>query len=313
VLSSLATVRPTPDLHRRCTVQPRLPTRLRLAPPANLRLCLPTQPPTLIGCQILQLAFQPVSSLRLQPAVPLNLLADSFDSRLRIRPQPRLSVPPATRAACRSSSLPSVRPRSSRPSALRPVPPSCRLPACAFRRSSGPAFEPNLRLIGCCILRLRLHADLTACASGQPSGCAFRPASSSRLPPTFQLCLRTCLQLAPPAVPGSAFVPISSLRLPSTFRPTVAPVSSLRLRPRSWLRFRVCLQLAPPANPPALPSDPTSDSHRMSHSPVGLQFVSSLRLQPTFFAQPSGLTFDLRLRSCPQAPPFDQPATRVAC
>jgi len=68
-----------------------------------------------------------------------------------------------------------------------------------------------------------------ACASSRPSSCAFQPASSSRLPPTFQLCLRTCLQLAPPAVPGSAFVPISSLRLPSTVRPA----------------SRACLQLAP--------------------------------------------------------------------
>jgi hypothetical protein len=107
-LSFLATVRPTPDLHRRSTVQPRLPTRLRLAPPANLRLCLPTQPPTLIGCQVLQLALQPVSSLRLQPAVPLNFLADpstrvsvsalslAFRFRLRLAPP---AVPPARRSS----------------------------------------------------------------------------------------------------------------------------------------------------------------------------------------------------------------------
>jgi len=89
-----------------------------------------------------------------------------------------------------------------------------------------------------------------ACASSRPSSCAFQPASSSRLPPTFQLCLRTCLQLAPPAVPGSAFVPISSLRLPSTVRPA----------------SRACLQLAPST----------------SLSGSAFKSASSLRLQPTF-------------------------------
>jgi len=48
----------------------------RLAPPADLRLCLPTRPPTLIGCQTLRPAFQSISSLRLQPTFQPSLPVD---------------------------------------------------------------------------------------------------------------------------------------------------------------------------------------------------------------------------------------------
>jgi len=68
--------------------------------------CLPTQPPTLIGCQILWPAFRSISSLRLrpifQPSLPVN---PRLASPINL-PAPPLHRP-ATRAACRSSGLPS--------------------------------------------------------------------------------------------------------------------------------------------------------------------------------------------------------------
>jgi hypothetical protein len=91
------------------------------------------------------------------------------------------------------------------------------------------------------------------------------------------------------------------LRLPSTIRPTDR--ACLQLAPSTPLfgsAFRSAWQLAPPAFRPALPLDPTSDSHRMSYSPIGLQFVSSLRLQLAFYAQPSGGS-STRVSDRPQA------------
>jgi len=104
---------------------------LRLAPPADLRLCLPTQPPTLIGCQILWPAFRSVSSLRLQP-----ILQPSFPANLQLASPTDFPAPPSNRpatvATCRSSGLPSD---SS--------------PACAFAESSSSAFPftSGLRLL----------------------------------------------------------------------------------------------------------------------------------------------------------------------
>jgi len=127
-------------LHRRPAVQPRLPICPQLAPPADFRLCLPTQPPTLIVRQLLWPALQSISSLRLPPT-----FLPSLPANLRLASPINLPAPPSNRpatvATCRSSSLPSNQP-----------------PACAFRQSSSSAFL------------------LT---------------SSSRLLPTFQLCLQT--------------------------------------------------------------------------------------------------------------------------
>ncbi len=71
-------------------------------PRSTFRRCLPTQPPTLIGCQILWLALRSVSSLRLEPTLRLNLPA-----YLRLASPINLpALPlhrPATFAACRSS------------------------------------------------------------------------------------------------------------------------------------------------------------------------------------------------------------------
>jgi len=152
-----------------------------------------------------------------------------------------------------------------------------------------------------------------ACASSRPSGCAFQPASSSRLPPTFQLCLRTCLQLAPRAVPGSAFMPISSLRLPSTFRPTdraclqLAPSTSLS---GSAFRFASGLRRRQPSSPAFRPNLRLSSNVLFSGWPlVRLQLAPSTHLVCSTFWP------DLQLASptLPSSPPFDQPATRAAC
>jgi hypothetical protein len=92
--------------------------------------CLPTQLPTLIGCQILRSTFRSVSSLRLQPLFQLSLPVN-----LRLASPINLPVPPshrpATCAACRSSDRLS----------------DCS-PACAFDQSSaklsGQSFDSRL-------------------------------------------------------------------------------------------------------------------------------------------------------------------------
>jgi len=95
------------------------------------RLCLPTQPPTLIGCQILWPAFQSISSLRFQP-----IFQPSFPANLQLASPADFPAPPSNRpatvATCRSSGLPSDSP-----------------PACAFGKSSGSAFPltSSLRLL----------------------------------------------------------------------------------------------------------------------------------------------------------------------
>jgi len=153
----------------------------------------------------LQLA--PSTSFAAQPS------GRSVDLRLRLCPPDRLSVQPATCVACCSSGPPYDLPQSSRPSAHRPAPLSCRSPACAFNRPSSPAFEPNLRLIGCCILRLRLLAslwlappvDLPAVPSSQLPARAFRRLSS----PAFERSTACAAQRfrAPPSCqsPACAF------------------------------------------------------------------------------------------------------------
>ena len=198
--------------------------------------------------------------------------------------------------------------------ARRPAPPSFQSPACAFNQPSSPAFEPNLRLIGCCILRLRLGAfrwlappvDLPAVPSSRLPARAFRQPSSSAFEPACSL--RRLLFRAPP----SCRCPACAFHRPSG--PPIAPVSGLRFQLRSP---------APLSDPPAacaacFPSSPASRPNlRLSSNvlclPVGLWSVSSLRLQPTLFAQPSGLIFDSRLRLCPQARLSISLATRAAC
>jgi len=137
-----------------------------------------------------------------------------------------------------------------------------------------------------------------ACASGQLSGCAFRPTSDSRHPPTFQPCLRTDLRLAP--------LINSGLRLRVDFR--LAPSINLSAR------LRADLQLAPSTDLPAPPSVrlPACAFCRSS-SPA---FRPNLRLssivassalpagKPLTFVsdQPSNPAFGLNLRSAGSAP-----------
>jgi len=209
----LATVQRTPGLHRRSTFQPRLPIM-----PATRAACRSPALPSNSTSDSHRLSDSPVGSpahLQLAPSTSLAAQPSgrSVDSRLRLCPPDRLSVQPATCAACRSSGLPYDLPQSSRPLAHRPAPLSCRSPACAFNRPSSPAFEPNLRLIGCCILRLRLPAflwlappvDIPAVPSSQLPARAFRQPSSSAFEPACDL--RRLLFQAPPSCrsPACAF------------------------------------------------------------------------------------------------------------
>jgi len=166
------------------------------------------------------------------------------------------------------------------PSTHLPARPSSQPPAFAFGRPSGPAFKPNLRLSSVVV----------------SAGSAFRPLSSFRLQSIFQFNLPTSLRLSPsidlPAQPlrqpsacaSSLFSgqtcanhrlaplanpPIEPLCQPSACasgRPSgcaFQPASDFRRLPTFQLRLSDGLRLAPTANLPALPTNPTSDSHRL--------------------------------------------------
>jgi len=140
---------------------------------STFRRCLPTQPPTHIGCQILRAG--PSVDLRLAPSTCLSgpTFRSTFDLRLRstfrlrlciglrlappanppaclptdleLAPSISLPAPPlhrlATYAACRSSGLPSDRP-----------------PACAFDQSSGSTFRSTyLTCVSWSAFRFRLE------------------------------------------------------------------------------------------------------------------------------------------------------------
>jgi len=90
-LRFLATVKPTSDLHRRSTFQPRLPINHRLASAIFLRLCLPTQRPTLADRQILRLAFSLPSNLRWRPTFR-PAFQPTFDLRRRPTFRPNLRI-----------------------------------------------------------------------------------------------------------------------------------------------------------------------------------------------------------------------------
>jgi len=188
------------------------------------------------------------------------------------------------------------------PSTHLPARPSNRPPAFAFRRSSGPAFKPNLRL-----------------SSVAASVCsAFRPLSGLRLRSIFQLNLPTSLRLSPsidlPAQPllqpsactaglylrsnrcanhrlaPLAGPPIEPLCQPSACasgRPSgcaFRPVSDFRRLPTFQLRLPDGLRLSPIANLQALPTNPTSDSHRLLRLPAS----PSGQSWTCVFDQPSG-------------------------
>jgi len=115
------------------------------------------------------------------------------------------------------------------------------------------------------------------------------------------------------------------------FRPTFRSTSSLRLRPIFQLSFPAHVRLAPSANVPALPSNLTSDSHRLLCSPgAALWFICDRRrlltFRPCLRPQPPTLivrcipsaafplTFGLRLRSTFQPRLRIRPSTpRLLC
>jgi len=239
LLRFLATVKPTSDLHRRSTFQPRLPINHRLASAIFLRLCLPTQRPTLIDRQILRLAFRSPSNLRWRPTFR-PAFQPAFD--LRLRPTFRLNLctdlrlaPPADPPACLPTRLRLA------PSIRLPAQPSSRLPACAFVQPSGSAFEPNFRLS----------------SSADPFGAAFRLICSLRRRPTFQPCLTNQTSDTGCCISGSASR--SGLRLASSTNLSAWPLNSTSDSPTVESLRRclpVNLQLAPPINLPALPDGP---------------------------------------------------------
>jgi len=98
------------------------------------------------------------------------------------------------------------------------------------------------------------------------------------------------------------------LRCPATVRPTSGLHRRLTLRPR----FPIDLRLASAINLSAMPSNSTSNSHRLSDPPawfpIDLQLAPSTEPQLTF--RP---TFDSRLRSTFQLSHCIDLATRVAC
>ena len=302
---------------------------LRFAPAINLSASPSDQPATRVACQSPalpsnstsdshRLSDSSVGSSDQSPACAFNPPSDptfrpTFDSRLRIQPSGSAFRPDLRLvAACRSSSLPSDRP-----------------PACAFGRSSGSAFLSDFQLAPSAnlpalpsnltsdshrllhplafafepIFELAPPVNLPAVPSSQLPACAFRQPSSSAFEPACDL------RRLP--VPGSAFC--ADLQL--------APSIDLPAHRRADLQLAPSIRSsAPPSGLPAAcaacqPSSPAFRPNlRLSSNVLFSGWFVRLQLAPsTNLAQPSGRSFDLRLRSCPQAPPFDQPATCAAC
>jgi len=233
-----ATVRRSSDLHRRSTVQPRLPTCLRLAPPADLRLRLPTQPPTLIVSQTLRPAFPSISGLRLQPifrpSFPVDLVtfvsdrpsssafqstrdrrhlsifrpAFRFTSSLRLRPIFRLSFPACVQLAP-SANVPALPPNLTSDSHRLLCSPGAALRFICDRRRLQ-TFRPCLRPQPPTLIVRCIHSA------------AFRLTCDLRRRFTFQPRLR--IQPSTPRLLspfGAAFRLTCDLRRRSTFQPSL--------------------------------------------------------------------------------------------
>jgi len=194
LLSFLATVQLTSDLHRRSTVQPRLPIccslrRLPISGSAfqlNLQLSSAAR---FSGWRPLDLQLAPSTYRPAQPSGrPSTRVSDHPQTRLSInlRLAPPANLQPAFRLT--SSSRPRSVFRLRFPADLQ-LAPSTDPPALAF--------EPNLRLSSAAASLASPSCQPSACASSQPSSwclpTGFRLAPS----PTFQPCLRTVLRLAP--------------------------------------------------------------------------------------------------------------------
>jgi len=187
------------------------------------RRCLPTQPPTLIGCQILRAG----PSVDLQLAPSTSHIGPNLPVNLRLASPINLPAPPlhrpATRAACRSSGLPSDQ-----------------SPACAFDQSSGSTFRLTyLTCVSWLTFRFRLPNLTSESHRLLHPRAAFEPIRDLRRVPILQL----------------AFVPISGFRLRSTLRLYLP--ASLRLAPAANLSASPSDSTSDShrlLNPPALPS-----------------------------------------------------------
>jgi len=246
-----ATVRPPPVCTGCLPFSLAFRSALQLAPPADHRLCLPTQPPTLIGCQILRPAFQSISSLRLpsifQPSLPANRLT-------RVSDQPSSS---AFQPACDRRHIPVFRPAFRVASGLRPGSSSGSAsrwsPACAFRQRSAP--PSNLTSDSHRLLYSPGAALWLICDRRRLS--TFRPCPRTQPPTLIVRC-----------IPMAAFRLPCGLRLRSTFQPrlrirpsthqTLCPFGAVFRFPRSSRR-RSTLQ-------PSLWTQPPT--YRMPYSPV---------------------------------------------
>jgi len=153
------------------------------------------------------------------------------------------------------------------PSVVRSVSPSDQSSDSRRRSISGSAFQLNLRLSSSARLFGQPSNRCPACALNQSSGPAFQPIFDSRLRSTF----------------GSAFQSTCDRRHTPIFRPSFRLTSGSRLQSIFQLSFSVRVQLAPSANVPALPPNPTSDSHRLLCSPgAALWSIRDRRRRSTF-------------------------------
>jgi len=193
------------------------------------------------------------------------------------------------------------------PATVRPsfqfAPVTCRsaspsdLPAtCAACRSSGSAFQLNLRLSSAARFFGQLSNQSPACAFNRSFSPAFQPIFNLRLRLTFRLrlpidlrpsplvdlpaCLPTHLQLAPsvnlPAQlsrsrPACAFCQ----RFSSAFKPNLRLSSAAVF---AWRCPLVYMRPSPLITLPALPANATADSHRSLY-PYG-DLLAALRLAP---------------------------------
>jgi hypothetical protein len=161
--------------------------------------------------------------------------------------------------------------------------PSDPSPAFAFNRTSGPAFRLifNSRLRSAFQLRLLIDlrpsplADLPALPANRASVFAFAQSSGSAFRFTFSLRLRANHPVLP-SEPNLRLSPvvasIGRLRIdprlapPIYFPAALASAFGFRLWSTLQLYSPLGFRLAPSAQLPALPLNPTSDSHRLLNS-----------------------------------------------
>jgi len=257
--------RPTSDFHRR----------------SIFRRYLPTQPPTLIVCQIFRPSFRSISGLRLRPTFrqpSSQSQAFAFDrlsgSTLRSTVDLRLRSTFRFRLCIDLRLAPPADPPTDYPTDLQlalkinpPAKPSSRPSTCVSDQPSGSALCIDLRLAPPADPRACLPTDLQLAPSNQSSSSAFQPTYLTCVSwSTFRLCLKPNLRLSS-AVASSGCLPTDLRLAPPTDLPAPPP---RRPQTFAWDRlfgFRLPfgLRLSPAANLPASPSNTTSDSHRLLH------------------------------------------------